>query len=85
MIMLLKQVLITVLVVLAVEVVLASGVLSYLCRNVSERLLIWFRAVAIDRFFPDGLLSIGALLVIRDYMKDRIKAAVTYVREKTSL
>ena len=74
-----RQALVSLVVVCVVHALLASGAFECITERIRQ-----YTVQATLRILPDGLVSIGALLVIRDFCKDRIKNAVSYVKTTVS-
>ena len=76
-----KQVVVTVFVVVAVQLLLHLEVHVYAMRWLVSRFAPWGEALLLPRLFPDGLLSIGALLVIKRYLTERISRAYEQAKQ----
>lgn len=78
----LKHVLVTLLLIAAVELLISLGVFQrlndYFCRKIVQI----SGAVLLHRIFPDGLLSLGALLVLKEYIIEKTRAVYVYLRQR---
>ena len=77
-----RQVLISAVVAVAINLLLTSDAFFIARVVVTQKLVAVTRTFLVHRFFPDGLLSIGALLIIRDYLKDQLQQMGSYIKLK---
>ena len=80
--MLWRQVVISVIVAVIINLLLASESFFLARVIVTQKIIDVARGFLFHRFFPDGLLSIGAIIIIKDYIKDQLQQLGSFIRLK---
>lgn len=82
--MIVKQIVISLVVVAVVQLLIAYDFVLFARLLITQRILMLGNRLLCSRVFPDGLISIGALLIIRDYAREQLDSVVRFVRSKVT-
>lgn len=78
----LRVCIIAILAAVLVQLLLPPSVVTSVRTYIKDRAVALVRCVFLSRYFPDGLLSIGALLLIRDFLVKQLRSIWNFVRRK---
>lgn len=77
-----KQILLTLLIILIIDLLRTAGVFDAIWAAFVYQTAVIGKNWILPRIFPDGLLSIGALLVLKQHLSERVKTIIESLKLK---
>lgn len=75
-----RQICLTLLLIATVDILRFIGVFEAVWEAIITNSAAVGKTWVLQRLFPDGLLSLGAIIVLKDHLNDRIRTAVNKLR-----